>query len=124
MLLKKEEVVKVFQNINETEKTREEFGKRKSILANAISKKYIILYILTFMLSYISMGYNVSPFSLAIIGATISNEIPVIAVLIFALTGNIIGSRMDKYFKFYSNIINIFCKLFSKRTKIQRFKQK
>ena len=45
MLLKKEEVVKMFQNIvNETEKTNEEIGK-KNILANVISKKYIILYI-------------------------------------------------------------------------------
>ena len=41
MLLKKEEVVKVFQNINETEKTKEEIGKKKNILANVISKKYI-----------------------------------------------------------------------------------
>ena len=46
MLLKKEEVVKVFQNINETEKTKEEIGK-KNILANVISKRYIILYIVT-----------------------------------------------------------------------------
>lgn len=37
MLLKKEEVVKVFQNITETEKTKEENGK-KNILANVISK--------------------------------------------------------------------------------------
>ena len=44
MLLKKEEVVKVFQNINETEKTREETNK-KNLLANVVSKKYIILYI-------------------------------------------------------------------------------
>ena len=43
MLLKKEEVVKVFQNINETEKTREETNK-KNLLANVVSKKYIILY--------------------------------------------------------------------------------
>ena len=46
MLLKKEEVIKMFQNINETEKTKEEIGSKKSILANVISKKYIILYIL------------------------------------------------------------------------------
>ena len=91
MLLKKEEVVKVFQNINETEKTKEENGK-KNILANVISKKYIILYIVTLMVSMVNMGYNISPFSLAIIGASIANEIPIIAVIGLALIGNGISS--------------------------------
>ena len=94
MLLKKGEVVKVFQNINETEKTKEENGK-KNILANVISKKYIILYIVTLMVSMVNMGYNVSPFSLAIICASIANEIPIIAVIILALVGNGIATGIN-----------------------------
>ena len=94
MLLKKGEVVKVFQNINETEKTKEENGK-KNILANVISKKYIILYIVTVMVSMVNMGYSVSPFSLAIICASISNEIPIIAVIILALIGNGIATGIN-----------------------------
>lgn len=117
MLLKKEEVVKVFQNINETEKTREETNK-KNLLANVVSKKYIILYILTFMVSMVVKGYDVSPFSFAIIAACIANEIPIIAIILIALIGNIVGARLDKYFKLYSYIINIFCKLSCKRTNI------
>ena len=118
MLLKKEEVVKVFQNINETEKTREETNK-KNLLANVVSKKYIILYILTFTVSMVTKGYDVSPFSFAIIAACIANEIPIIAIILIALVGNIVGARVEKYFKLHNYIVNIFCKFSCKRTNIQ-----
>ena len=62
MLLKKEEVIKMFQNLTETENTKETLANPKNILANVISKKYIIVYIVTFMISQVSMGYAVSPF--------------------------------------------------------------
>ena len=88
MLLKKEEVVKMFQNLNETEKTKEDSGNKKNILANVISKKYIILYIIILMVSYVNMGYDVSPFSLALIGAAIANEIPIIAIILLVTVGN------------------------------------
>ena len=80
----------MFQNINETEKTKEDLAKQKNIFANVISKKYICLYIVTLMVSMVNMGYDVSPFSLAIVAASIANEIPIIAIIVLALTGNII----------------------------------
>ena len=82
----------MFQNITETENTKETLANPKNILANVISKKYIILYIATFMLSQVSMGYSVSPFSIAIITAGVSNEIPIIGVIICALIGNTIST--------------------------------
>ena len=82
----------MFQNITETENTKETLANPKNILANVISKKYIILYIATFMLSQVSMGYSVSPFSIAIIAAGVSNEIPIIGVILFALIGNTIST--------------------------------
>lgn len=107
MLLKKEEVVKVFQNINETEKTKEEIGK-KNILANVISKKYIILYIVTLMVSMVNMGYSISPFSLAIIAASIANEIPIIAVIVLALIGNVISSGLNGTISFFVTLLIFF----------------
>jgi len=92
MLLKKEEVVKVFQNLNETEKTKDNYANSKNILANVISKKYIFLYVITFMISTINMGYSVSPFSIAIVVAAIANEIPIILILALAGLGNFIGT--------------------------------
>ena len=82
----------MFQNITETENTKETLANPKNILANVISKKYIILYIATFMLSQVSMGYSVSPFSIAIIAAGVSSEIPIIGVILFALIGNTIST--------------------------------
>lgn len=116
MLLKKEEVVKMFQNINETERTKENLGK-KNILANVISKKYIFLYIITFMVSMVNMGYNISPFSLSIIAASIANEIPVIAIIILALTGNAISSGVSGVINFIVTILIFLASFFVKEPK-------
>ena len=116
MLLKKEEVVKVFQNINETEKTKEEIGK-KNILANVISKRYIILYIVTLMISMVNMGYDVSPFSLSIIVASIANEIPIIAVILFALIGNTISCGLNGTISFIITLLIFFASIFIKEPK-------
>lgn len=117
MLLKKEEVIKMFQNINETEKTKEEIGRKKSILANVISKKYIILYIVTIMVSMVNMNYSMSPFSLAIIAACISNEIPIIAVTILAFIGNAIFSGVNGSISFIVTLLIFFASFFIKEPK-------
>ena len=117
MLLKKEEVIKMFQNINETEKTKEEIGRKKSILANVISKKYIILYIVTIMVSMVNMNYSMSPFSLAIIAACISNEIPIIAVKGLAYIGNAIFSGVNGSISFIVTLLIFFASFFIKEPK-------
>ena len=117
MLLKKEEVIKMFQNINETEKTKEEIGRKKSILANVISKKYIILYIVTIMVSMVNMNYSMSPFSLAIIAACISNEIPIIAVTGLAFIGNAIFSGVNGSISFIVTLLIFFASFFIKEPK-------
>lgn len=107
----------MFQNIvNETEKTNEEIGK-KNILANVISKKYIILYIVTFMVSMVNMGYNVSPFSLAIISASIANEIPIIAVIALALGGNMISTGLNGTISFVITLLIFFASFLIKEPK-------
>ncbi len=106
----------MFQNINETEKTKEEIGK-KNILANVISKKYIILYIVTLMVSMVNMGYGVSPFSLAIIGASIANEIPVIAIIGLALIGNGIVTGLNGTISFIVTLLIFFASFFIREPK-------
>ena len=117
MLLKKEEVVKMFQNITETENTKETLANRKNILANVISKKYIILYIATFMLSQVSMGYSVSPFALAIISAGVSNEIPIIGVILFSLIGNAISTGAKGTISFIITLLLFFITFLIKEPK-------
>ena len=82
----------MFQNIQEENQnsTKEETTKKRSILTNAISKKYIVLYIISLMVSTIGLGRALSPASLAMVVAVGANEIPIVVVLVLGLIGNII----------------------------------
>ena len=108
----------MFQNIQEEvkkqtkEETKEETKEKKSILTNAISKKYILLYIITFMISTIGMGQPVSPFGLAMSVAIIANEIPVIAVLVISLIGNIIGCGTGSILTYIITMLIFFASFF------------
>lgn len=104
----------MFQNIQEETKdqTKEETRLKKSILANVISKKYILLYIITFMVSTISIGQPVSPCSLAICAAVIANEIPVIMILLISLIGNIVGCGAGSVIPFILTMLIFFAGFF------------
>ena len=107
----------MFQNITETENTKETLANPKNILANVISKKYIILYIATFMLSQVSMGYSVSPFSIAIIAACVSNEIPIIGVILLSLIGNAIPTGAQGTISFIVILLLFFVSFLIKEPK-------
>ena len=63
----------------------------KEILKNLINIKNIIIYIIAFMISTIGMGQEVSPFSIAIVAASLAGGVPAIMVVIAGLIGNFIG---------------------------------
>ena len=63
----------------------------KEILKNLINIKNIIIYIISFMISTIGMGQEVSPLSIAIVGACLAGGVPAIIVVIAGLLGNIVG---------------------------------
>lgn len=99
----------MFQNIQEEEiNTKEETIGKRNILANAISKKYILLYIITFMVSMIGMEQKVSPFSFAMIAAVVANEIPVIGVLVMSLLGSIAGCGYGSITQYIVTILIFF----------------
>ena len=64
----------------------------KEMLKNLTSFKNIIIYIISFMISTIGMGQEVSPFSIAIVGACLASGVPAIGVVLVGLIGNIIGA--------------------------------
>ena len=78
--MKKYEVVRMIKN-----------STKKEILKNLINLKNIITYIISFMISTVGMGQEVSPFSIAIVGACLAGGVPAIGVVIVGLIGNIIG---------------------------------
>lgn len=85
----------MFQNLEQEDISKQEENKSKekktSILSKVFEFKNIILYIVAFMVSTISLGQAVSPFSLAIVGASLSCGIPAIGIIILGFIGNIIG---------------------------------
>ena len=109
----------MFQNIQEDREssTKEETTRKKNILTNAISKKYIILYIITFMVSTIGIGQAVSPASLAIIVAMGANEIPIVIALVLGLVGNIIGCGAGSIIPYIITMLIFFASFFVREPK-------
>ena len=63
----------------------------KEILKNLINIKNIVIYIIAFMISTIGMGQEVSPFSIAIVGACLAGGVPAIVVVLAGAIGNMVG---------------------------------
>ena len=109
----------MFQNIQQEKQdnTKEETTKKRSILTNAISKKYIVLYIITLMVSTIGLGQSLSPASLAMVVAVGANEIPIIIVLGLGLIGNIIGCGWGSILPYIITILVFFSSFFIREPK-------
>lgn len=109
----------MFQNIQEEKQnsTKEETTKKRSILTNAISKKYIVLYIITLMVSTIGLGQTLSPASLAMVVAVGANEIPIVVVLVLGLIGNIIGCGWSSILPYIITILVFFFSFFIREPK-------
>ena len=109
----------MFQNIQEDKQnsTKEETTKKKNILTNAVSKKYILLYIISLMVSTISLGQKISPTSLAIVVAVGANEVPIIIVLFLGLIGNIIGCGFGSIISYIFTMLIFFASFFIREPK-------
>lgn len=109
----------MFQNIQQEKQdnAKEETTKKRSILTNAISKKYIVLYIITLMVSTIGLGQSLSPASLAMVVAVGANEIPIIIVLGLGLIGNIIGCGWGSILPYIITILVFFSSFFIREPK-------
>lgn len=79
----------MFQNINEDTIEIENKTKVK-ILSKVFAKENIALYVITFMLSLVSISGEFSIFSISMVGACFASSIPLLGVLIVAFIGNII----------------------------------
>lgn len=82
----------MFQNINvdaiNIEDNEKEKLNRFNIFSNVFSKKNILIYIVSFLVSLVGIGGNFSIFSISILGACLASSIPVLGVLILTLIAN------------------------------------
>lgn len=84
----------MFQNINESMMGRREYRENKNerkkvdLFTNVLSAKNIPIYVIAFMISMVGITGEVSPFSISILGACISNSIPLLGVVIASIFGS------------------------------------
>ena len=69
------------------------------------------------MLSQVFMGYDISPFSMAIISAGVSNEIPIIGVILVSLIGNTISTGFKGTVSFIIILLLFFASFLIKEPK-------
>lgn len=86
----------MFQNINGSAVDSQNYEnsntnkKKIEIFSNVFSKKYILIYIISIMISRVGITGELSPFSISILGACLANSIPALGVVVLALIGSII----------------------------------
>lgn len=84
----------MFQNVQYEEVGQEDNNRIEnimSIIKNIFTKKNILIYTITFLISTIGLGGEVSPFSIALLGASFSAGIPAFGIIIISIIGNIVG---------------------------------
>lgn len=89
----------MFQNIAEEEKAEKVINENfkstkidiKDILKKSFTKQNIFVYIISFMLSTVSVVNGIAPFGLAIFAATLANGLPAGIIFIISLIGVLIG---------------------------------
>ena len=86
----------MFQNINESTIDNQNYKedkkekKKTDIFANVFSIKNIPIYAISLMISMVGITGELSPFSISMLGACISNSVPLLGIVAFAIIGNAI----------------------------------
>ena len=87
----------MFQNLSEDtielnnkNDVRNEEKSKLKILGNVFAKENIVIYIVAFMLSFVSLGGEFSIFSVSLLGACLAFSIPALGVVAISLLGNLI----------------------------------
>ena len=84
----------MYQNVKETVNVDRE-NKIKRTFAKVFSIKYILIYIIAFMISMVPLAGEASPFSISIMVACFANAIPAIGVIAVSLIGSAIKFGID-----------------------------
>ncbi len=92
----------MFQNINESSINANEFTKREgkekrkiNLFSNVLSIRYILIYIVSFMISMVGINNEFAPFGISVLMAGIGNAIPILGILVTSLVGSLIRFGVD-----------------------------
>lgn len=91
------------------------------VLRKCFTKKMVILYVLSFLLSFVSFGINkdLAPFGIAIIAAILSNCIPIGIVSILVVIGTGLSSGMSSVLNLLLTLLILFVSILFRSPKYE-----
>lgn len=110
----------MFQNIADMDAQEENIKENNTIyrLKNIFRYQHIIIYILTFLMSTLSIKGNIVPFGLAMVAACVGETVPLIGVYLSAIIGTFIGNGAAATGDFIGTSIIYFLLVLFVKTKI------
>ena len=82
----------MFQNMDgnaiNVEEEKKEVKNRLNIFSSVFTKKNILIYVVSLLVSLVSIGGDFSVFSISILGACLSSSVPILGVVVISLIGN------------------------------------
>lgn len=100
----------MFQNITESVKEQEnaKVNKVKLIMREFLKVQNLIIFVLTMLMSTLSIEDEIAPFGLAMVAATLSGGIPVFGVILAGAVGTLAGNGVPSFLNFVLSSIIYF----------------
>ena len=100
----------MFQNITENVEEQENVKKNKIhlMVREFLKVQNVILFVLTLLMSTLSIEEEIAPFGLAMVAATLSSGVPVFGVLVSAAIGTLAGNGIGAFLNFVLSSIIYF----------------
>jgi len=111
----------MFQNIADVESEQEKVGSSSNIklrLKEIFKYQNVIIYILTFLMSTLSIKNDIFPFGLAMVAACVGETLPIIGVFLMALIGTCIGGGVNALGNFVLTLVVYFLLVLLFRAKV------
>ena len=107
----------MFQNINENtvdSKCANNNGDKNkiNIFANVFTLKNIPIYVIALMISMVGITGELSPFSISLLGACISNAVPLLGIVIFSVVGNFISFGISGALTYILMVLSLIVTMF------------
>lgn len=107
----------MFQNIdgnaiNMEEENQKERIKKLNIFSNIFSKKSILIYIVSFLISLVGIGGDYSVFSISILGACFASSVPALGIVVLSLIGQAIKYGVNGTLEYFLTTLVLVVSLF------------
>ena len=108
----------MFQNINEdtidldSKNENKKSTNKLNIFSNVFTKDNIVLYIVSFMLSFVGLNGEFSIFSISMLGACFASSIPALGIVLASLIGNFIKFGVGGVLGYFLTVLVMLISLF------------